>query len=143
MQQGKIRVAATIDNDGDCRLFLKVSKLDVKAECAFWGHPDQFKDYADALKSFPRSLSDCVVTELGEEQRGSCQPYLLLKASCYDDMGHTVLQVITNNNLPLPYAQRLEFCIEAEAASLNQLGVLLAHWDIEQTPEVVWEARIS
>ncbi|GAA4375518.1 hypothetical protein [Hymenobacter koreensis] len=132
-----------MDHDGDCVFDIEISTPDLKVHSYFWGDVDSFSEFGAGLRGFPRRIDDMVVFETGEESIGLGYPYLLLTAACYDHFGHSALQIVVNNNELLPRAQRLEFFIPAEVASINALGNLLSNWKCDVDSEVLWEAQTS
>lgn len=96
------------------------SKIWVKA-CneGFAGETEQYinaqwlQELAEKLSGFPKSNSDEVVFEVGEE--GSTNGYCMLRFYCIDSAGHTaVLVSVSNDNLCLA-----KFTVQFEALSLD------------------------
>ncbi|MGJ8694672.1 MAG: hypothetical protein ACSHW0_19615 [Thalassotalea sp.] len=96
------------------------SKIWVKA-CneSFAGETEQYinaqslQDLAEKLSGFPRSNSDEVVFEIGEE--GEKYGYCLLKFYCFDSAGHTaVLVSVANDNSCIA-----KFTVQFEALALD------------------------
>ena len=141
---GTIKFAASIDYDGDCTFDVTISEGSIKTHVFFYGDSETWVTFGEALQAFPLQSQDVVVFEAGAPEFNT-QGYaaILLKVYCYNRQGHTAIQVIVDNNEPLPIKERVEFSILAEAASLNKLGIALANWQIENGTEIVWEARLS
>jgi len=96
------------------------SKIWVKA-CneGFAGETEQYinaqwlQELAEQLSGFPKSNSDEVVFEVGEED--STSGYCMLKFYCIDSVGHTaVLVSVSNDNLCIA-----KFTVQFEALSLD------------------------
>jgi hypothetical protein len=118
---------------------------DWQASLKFWGNEDLFKDFGNQLKSFPNNAKDAVTFELGAELTGRKPEwayYLLLRAYCYDEVGHTAIEIAINNNLQNPDSQNAQFNIFSEPQQINEFGKLLSEWDPKKEDQLVWETKI-
>ncbi|QIL75718.1 hypothetical protein [Hymenobacter sp. HDW8] len=141
MKQGTIRISASVDYDGDCTFDVLISKGTIETHIHFYGDVDTWKSFGKQLIDFPQDISDYVVFDA--RTTGFYIDSLLLKAYCYDAQGHAAIKILTDNNYPDPDQCRLDFAILTEVASINQLGLLLLNWQVENNSEIIWQAQIS
>lgn len=141
MTEGTIKIAASVDYDGDCTFDVTISKGTIETHIHFYGSTDAWKDFGEQLVIFPKRVEDSVVFDA--TTNGFYMDSLLLKAYCYDAQGHTAISIITDNNYSDPDQCRLDFSVSAEAASTNHLGHLLLNWQVENESEIVWQAQTS
>lgn len=106
----------------------------------FYGYSNEFKNFANGLISFPKTIDDTVKYELGNVGERWAY-YILLNVYCYDNNGHSAIHVIVDNNRKQPYTNKGEFYITTLPASLNKLGQLLIDWNPKTTKEVKWMAE--
>ena len=100
----------------------------------FYGNDDEFKSFGADLKAFPQSID-------AEVNFGSSGDFLELRVFCYERTGHTAIHIKTDNLVSAPYNSKAEFCLLTYPASVNNLGVLLRHWDPRKVKEIVWAAE--
>ena len=100
----------------------------------FYGNDEEFKSFGAYLKAFPQSIG----TEL---KYSSGSSHLQLRVFCYEPNGNTAIHIKTNNWSVEPYGRAAEFCLLTYPASVNNLGVLLRHWDPRKVKEIVWVAE--
>lgn len=143
MNQGKLKVAAIVEGwfpIGDCEFEVTISKGSLEYSLPFYGNCDDWKAFAERLLRFPIDVNDQTHFEIGSPQSSM---WLMLVAYCYDEKGHTALRVVMNKNEDEPHRCQLAFSIPAEAASINQLGLLLLNWHASNGSEIIWEAQTS
>jgi hypothetical protein len=142
MTEGTIKISATIDYGNYCTFDLTVATGWVRQSTSFFGYTDTFKDFGKSLMSFPMNTAHEVLFQEGKDE-GYGPWFIAIKAYCHDHQGHTALHIIIDNQERLPLKCRLEFSILAEAASINNLGLKLLNWEIEQEHTIEWKAQIS
>jgi hypothetical protein len=84
--------------------------------------PDHLIRIADALESFPHTLSDEFVFELGSEKPEDRWGFYFLLRVFYTQLSHCAIHMRLNNNEPLPNRQIAEFCMHITVPQLNDLG---------------------
>ncbi len=115
-----------------------------QASLKFWGEASTFKDFGNQLVSFGANLKQSVQFELGSENLSDRWAYyVLLRAYCYDAVGHAAVEVALNNRTKNPDLQMVRFNILSEIEQINELGRLLSVWDPTTQNELVWEAKVS
>ena len=130
-----------IDNE-DIHFRLQVVNYFCKTSLDFYGYADEFREFGHRLTEFPKSISDIVEFQIGEDDRKWAY-YMLIKAFCYDASGHTALRIIVDNFGDNVNGHRSEFSIISEAASINLLGHSLVNWNPVVTKEIIWESFTS
>ena len=139
---GFIKISvSSIDNE-DFHFFFEASNNRSKVIIDFYGFVDDFKTIGKQLSTFPKNISDTAVFEVGEDNRRFAY-YILLKAFCYDQSGHSAIKIIVDNMSDTPKGYRSEFSILSEPASINLLGQYLLNWNPKMTKEVIWESHQS
>ena len=113
-----------------------IRHLGMILRCSFLQESGAWQEFGAELSHFPLNTAATIFFE-------QATPYLRLQAYCYDHLGHTALRIWLENQEPDPDGSKFEFSIPAEAASLNQLGKLLAGWQLHDTPELLWQAQTS
>jgi hypothetical protein len=92
-------------------------------------YPDALLNFGKKLQSFPSSVSDEAVLEMGSPEIDAYS-WLKFRAYAYDGSGHTALQVSAIHN-PHPRLQaNIHFPMRMEAAALNALGERIEKWAI-------------
>lgn len=139
MINGCILIRARVEeyDYGWCAFDVTVKKGDFETQVYFYCDVAAWSNFGLALQSFPSKLTDYVLFESAHNEK------ILLKAYCYDTFGHTALSVSIDNQKTPPNEFRLHFSLPAEVASLNQLGRLLANWEVKNNSELYWEALTS
>lgn len=136
---GSIKITVVEIDSSDIQYVIKLSSDLCSTTLDFYSHANIFKAFGTSLTHFPKNVNDVVVFQLGEDDKRYSE-YLNLKAFCYDDIGHSVLRVVADNNAKGAIGFRTEFSIFAEAASLNVLGEKLEKWNPELEKEFYWES---
>ena len=141
MKRSKIIFTANVDLDGDCTFDIDVIRPDVKTHTYFYGDADTLTEFGKRLMAFPKDAAETVCFEWGSAEHPSSLGYLLIKAYCASPVGYTALQIVVENNESRAAHHRFEFSVASEAASINRLGALLANWQVETTPQIIWKAE--
>ena len=141
MKRNKIIFTANVDLDGDCTFDIDVIRPDVKSHTYFYGDADTLTDFGKKLMTFPKDAAETVCFEAGYAEHPSVFGYLRIEAYFASPAGHTAPRIIVENDKERPAHYRFEFSIVSEAASINRLGALLANWQVETTPQIVWKAE--
>ncbi|WP_170934789.1 hypothetical protein [Hymenobacter gelipurpurascens] len=138
MNEGTIRISASVDHDGDCTFDLTASKGKIEAHGHFFGDLDTLREFGEQLIAFPEAgINSYAAFECDWPIQ------FVLKVYCYDVQGHAALSVAYDNKEDEPHRCRLEFSIPAEVASFNRLGHLLLTWQVENDSELLWQAQTS
>lgn len=103
----------------------------------FYHYPDAFKEFASRLLSFPKTIDETVIFEVGEDDEKWAY-YMLLKVFCYEVNGHTAIQIIIDDHGKGVDKNKTEFYIKTLPASINKLGELLINWDPSMKKEFIW-----
>ena len=141
MKRSKIIFTANVDSDGDCTFDVDIIRPDVKTHTYFYGDADTLTAFGKKLMAFPKDAAETVCFEAGYAEHPSVFGYLRIEAYCASPAGHTALRIIAENNKERPDHYRFDFSIVSEAASINRLGALLASWNVNNTPEIIWKAE--
>ncbi|WP_197031894.1 hypothetical protein [Hymenobacter swuensis] len=124
-----------------CTFFVTVQKGALEVQTHFYGDANNWKGFGNALIAFPTKTTDYLFFQSGI---GSyAEEKLLLKSYCYDSFGHAALTVNIDHQKEPPNDFRIHFSIPTEVASLNQLGRLLATWEVTNDSEIHWQAQTS
>ena len=134
--------ASTDDDYGYVSFDVIASRDELRVHVHFCEDIELFEHFGEKLMAFPQSPDDVVELEIGRIRSGF-QGYLLLRAYCYTPNCHAALKVVVHNNADEPQAQRVEFSIPAEVASLNKLGNLLKNWQPSVKPVIDWQSQVS
>ena len=103
----------------------------------FYGCENEFKNFGLNLISFPKSIDDTVIYELGEDN-DLWAYYIRLKIYCFEPNGHSAIQVLIDNNEKSIHKMKSEFYIKTLPASLNKLGSILNNWNPNVEQKVEW-----
>jgi len=107
----------------------------------FYTQREDLESFASALGSFSGCIHDDVSFEIGSD-RGRWAYHIHLRAYAFDSVGHSALEVLTDNRTQPPGYARVHFSIRCEVASLNRLGKELGEWlkHSEEEP-FLWDTR--
>jgi hypothetical protein len=83
-------------------------------------YPDNLTGFGNQLQTFPKSQTDIVSLEYGEEPKFYC--YFLLRAIILDSVGHAAIEIKTDNRLEPPERASSNFFMSSEVATINALG---------------------
>ena len=92
----------------------------------FYIYPDEFSEFAKKLQEFPKSISDEVKIEYGEDPKYYC--YLTLSALVLDSVGHSAIEFKFDNRLDPPLQAQAHFYLQCEPATINEFGKKLISW---------------
>jgi len=121
------------------RLILEASNGESRGVLEYYDNANAFKEWADALESFPRHSRAVFLHELGSERPEDRNAhYFRFRAFTTDGLGHCAIQIRMNNNAELPDRSISEFCIRAEAADINRLGALCRKFSILEHEVLHW-----
>jgi len=136
---GFIKLTVIEDDNGELKFRIDSSNNRCMTTLDFYGNNDDFKEFPSKLIDFPKSKEDIVTFELGEDNRKWAY-YMIIKAFCYDDLGHSAIKIIVDNFGDTSTGYRTEFSIITEPSSLNRLGQQLFAWNPYETKEIIWES---
>jgi hypothetical protein len=112
----------------------------------FTGHLEFFCDteelsrLGDKLKTFPCSIEDQIVYEIGsEETQKRLAYYLRFHTKVIDGAGHCAIHFRINNNGLVPHNGIADFSLKANPAELNELGELLRKLASFQISDFSWK----
>jgi len=130
--------ALRVDDSNDIQFDIRFTSPSCSCSLEFYGDEDTFKDFASALKNFPRSLKDKVTFQIGEDNRNYAY-YLSVNVLCSDPTGKTAIKVLADNFGDTTTGYRCEFAIMTSPAQINELGYNLFLWKPEKDGDVfVW-----
>ncbi len=139
MEQTIKIIAPHFDDEDFGKYQLEICNTHCKSTLEFWGYDDLFREFGTALISFPKSINDTVIFQIGdEEKKADC--FLLLKVFCYEPNGHSAIQVANDNKQNEPHHHRSLFYITTLPARLNELGKRLFEWNTKTEKEFNWNA---
>ena len=119
---------------------LRASNGSIATSIDFYTQPDDLEPFASALTAFPRSLHDESCFEVGSDL-GRWAYHIYLRAYTFDSVGHSALEILTDNRTEPPDHGRVHFAIRCEAASLNRLGKQLSEWLKHSDEHLQWNSR--
>ncbi len=122
-----ITIKAIEVDDYDVRYSVAFTNGITSTGIQFYGDDETFSDLAKDLISFPKSISDVISFQIGEDTEDFAY-YLLLKVYCFQANGVSAIEIIMDDHGITPYRNKTHFFITATPASLNQLGNDLANW---------------
>lgn len=137
-QQIKIKTLNVEDDEIQFQIDLTNGINSTKID--FYGHTDEFINFANELISFPKNINSEIKYELGEKEEKWAY-FILLRVFCYQTNGHSAIQIEIDNNRKEPYKNESEFYILTVPASINKLGQILKEWDPKTKNEVKWTAE--
>ncbi len=105
----------------------------------FYTQHQDLEPFATALNAFPRCFRDEAIFELGSDL-GRWAYHVYLRAYAFDSVGHSALEILTDNRTAAPDHARVHFAIRCEAASLNLLGNQLLKWIENPDQPLQWNA---
>ena len=134
----KIEYSEDGEYQEDCfgYFYVTIYHGEMKFSRSFYHDCSAWQDFGQELSDFPKTSDSTVTFEMVSSR-------LWLQAYCYNPQGHTALRVRVEKQGPDPDKSKFEFSIPAEAASLNQLGRLLAGWPRKDNIELQWQAQTS
>ena len=127
------------DDDEMVQLDVLVSNDFQVGKQDFYIYPDDLSMFGKQLQEFPKTISDVVKLEYGEDPNYYC--YLALSALVLDNVGHSVIEVKFDNRLDPPLQAQIHFYIQCEPATINELGKKLVAWvgTMKKTFKYEWE----
>jgi len=131
----KVRIYS--DDNGELHYGLQASSGSSMTSQDFYGYRDDFEDFASGLRDFASSPRDEAKLEFGGDSP-KCAYYVLLRAFCFDSVGHSALEICTSSPISAPHGHREHFFIHTEPAALNHLGRILNEWTKKEKSEIEW-----
>jgi hypothetical protein len=144
MPQGIHIKCAAESADAIVRYAYQLYNNAVSVEFDVAGATNELVDFGLQLQQFPlvytaESRDYRAVFQKGKN-RQRFHWYFRIEAFVYKTNGAAALQIVYDNNADGEYADRAEFSIRTSAASLIELGDLLAGWNPMEQAEMVWTA---
>jgi hypothetical protein len=142
MLEQRIKISLLAIDEGDDTIQFQVDLTNGvnSTSINFYGYSDEFQDFANELCTFPKSIDNEVKYELGEQGKKWAY-YILLRVFCYENNGHTAIQIKIDNNRIEPHKSYSEFYILTVPASINKLGQKLKNWNPKIDMEIEWIAE--
>ncbi len=110
----------------------------------FYCNTEDLKMIGKALQNFPSKIGDEYRYEVGSENsKDRWYMYFLLRVYTIDSVGHCAVQFAMNKNTSEPYEGTCRFSIQADAASINRLGVLFEKFSRLEDFEFEWSPQLS
>jgi hypothetical protein len=113
--------------DGFLPIHLAASNGDFAGSTETSIYLDEFKFFADQLKTFPRTPGDKVLFSSGGDD-DAWQSYLYLEAYALEGQGQSAVQVRLRRNEPEMQAGGSVFTITTQHTAINHLGQVLSAW---------------
>ncbi len=105
---------------------------------------EDLKTIGQALRNFPSKLDDEFRYEIGSENPEDRQYlYFLMKAYTTDSVGHCAIQFAIDINGDELNKSSCRFSIQADASSINRLGVLFEKFAKLEDFEFEWSPELS
>lgn len=139
-QKIKISVLAVDDGDDTIQFQIELTNGVNLTSIDFYGYADEFQNFADGLCTFPKSIKAEIKYELGEQGQKWVY-YIMLRVFCYENDGHSAVQIKIDNNRTEPNKSYSEFYILTVPASINKLGERLKNWNPKTENEIEWTAE--
>lgn len=139
-QRIKISLLAIDEGDDTIQFQIELTNGVNSTSIDFYGYADEFQNFANELCSFPKSIDTEIKYELGEQGQKWAY-YILLRVFCYENNGHTAIQIKIDNNRIEPHKSNSEFYILTVPASINKLGQKLKNWNPKTEKEIEWTAE--
>src|SRR5438270_10359420 len=111
---GTIKISVLNIDSEDMQFQVQIESYCCKTSLDFYGYADDFKEFGLKLTEFPKSITDTVVFQLGEDNRKWAY-FMFIKAFCYDASGHTALRIVVDSLGDSVNGHRSEFSIFSEA----------------------------
>ena len=134
---------AKIRTDSDEMLQLEAiaSNESQVAKQDFYVYPDDILDFGNQLQAFPKSKSDVVSLEYGNDPKFYC--YFLLRAVVLDSLGHSAIEIKFDNRLDPPVKASGNFFMSCEVATVNEFGRQLTSWVKDMGTELRFEWKCA
>lgn len=127
-----------VDADGMLQVGVFLEGGGYAATQDIYVHPDDLVDFGKKLQSFPQSISDEAVLEIGSlEPNAYC--WFKLRAHVFDGRGHSVLELSSSKNGDPHICAHAHFSVPIEAASLNALGKQIELWAKSNEQKLAFE----
>ena len=133
------------DGDGFLSYRLTLSNGLTTTSFEFYGYDDEFRDFAKQLENYPRSSSQVVTHQVGNDDPEWAY-FLHLEVFCYEPNGASAIRIRgwsgkrTSYHQQVPNYQQFEFFIPTLPADLNRLGQRLSSWNPLDEAELTWSA---
>lgn len=115
------------DDDGMLEIEVYFAYAGYAATQDIYVYPSQLSEFGAKLESFPSSIQDEVILEIGStDEKWYC--WLKLRAYVYDLTGHSALEFSVQSNGAVQERTRAQFSAKLEVASLNELGKQISNW---------------
>ena len=120
-----------------------VSNGNFSGNTDFYCNAEDLTKIGRALKDFPSKIGDEYCYEIGSENpKDRCYVYFLLRVYTINSVGHCAVQFVINKNAVEPYEGSCRFSIQADAASINRLGVLFEKFSKLENFEFEWSPKL-
>jgi hypothetical protein len=129
------------DSDEMLQLEVTASNDEQVSHQDFYVYPDELTDFGEQLQAFPKSQTDVVSLEYGEDPKFYC--YFLLRAIILDSVGHAAIEIKIDNRLEPPVKASSNFFMPSEVASINSFGKNLSGWVKDMNAEFRFEWKCA
>lgn len=142
MTEQRIKISLLTIDEGDDTIQFQIELTNGvnSTSIDFYGYADEFQDFASELCLFPKRVGTEIKYELGEQGQKWAY-YILLRVFCYENNGHTAIQIKIDNNRLEPRKSYSEFYILTVPASINLLGQKLKNWNPKIEKDIEWIAE--
>lgn len=120
-----------------------VSNGNFRGNAGIYCNTEDLKTIGQALRNFPSKIDDEYRYELGSENpEDRWHLYFLMRVYTIDSVGHCAIQFAININAVEPHEGACRFSIQADAASINRLGVLFEKFSKLEDFEFEWSPEL-
>lgn len=125
--RGPTLLLRKFDYEPEWHVELRVTDGVTSTSIDFYTQDENLESFAEALNNFPRYLHDEASFEVGSDL-GRQAYHVYLRGYIFDSVGHSALEVLTDNHAKPPDHARVHFSVRCEVAALNRLGEQLLQW---------------
>ena len=118
--------------------FLKIGNGTQFCKLTIYEPIETIKRFGKSLQTFPSSLNDVIILEMGTDTENFC--FLRLEAICYNQFGHAALKIRAKDNAEIPKCFDSYFFLQCEAAAINNLGKSIVNRNFE-TEVLRWHPK--
>lgn len=144
MPQG-IRISCPDDSTGPIiRYVYQLYNDSVSVQFDVHGNDDELINFGRQLQQYPLVYSAATAEYRAVFQKGKNRRrflwYFRIEVFVYKTNGAAAVRIVYDNNAEEEYSNRAEFTIRTSAASVIELGGMLAAWAPGKQPELAWAA---
>jgi len=133
-----IITALNIDKDDDdfTKFRIYLNNGSASASFEFYNYVDCFNEFGNELESFPKSVNQTVIFQVGENSEKWAY-YMKLKVYCYEPSGNSTIHIELDNHDSAPNLIKSEFHIKTIPSALNKFGQALKSWNPKENSQII------